>query len=277
MQRHSVEYCAVSDKHAGRLPVSEQAVDESDAGAGDISCGRAEKRHSDCHALAAGHARRPVVSHRPASSRGWRGVLRSCALSNVSCLRLAPSAGDPFDTGCGARVNVCEFHQIDPLCDPRWVDLVERCDESSLFHTRPWLEALKRSYGFEPVAFVDAPPGKPVQNGILFCRVLSWMTGRRLISLPFSDHCEALGHDCAILNSILESSKQLLGLEGRYIELRPTRTRPLPQGFEPSAHFAWHSIDLRPELDEILRRFHKSHTQRAIRKAERVGVIAEAG
>jgi hypothetical protein len=27
---------------------------------------------------------------------------------------------------------------------------------------------------------------------LVFCRVRSWLTGRRSISLPFSDHCEPL-------------------------------------------------------------------------------------
>ena len=37
-----------------------------------------------------------------------------------------------------------------------------------------------------------SPPDEPLENGFLFCRVESWLTGRRLVSLPFSDHCEPL-------------------------------------------------------------------------------------
>ena len=36
---------------------------------------------------------------------------------------------------------------IDPLADARWDELVERHPRASVFHTRGWLEALKRTYG----------------------------------------------------------------------------------------------------------------------------------
>ncbi len=35
-------------------------------------------------------------------------------------------------------------------------------------------------------------PDAPLTDGVVFCEVDSWLTGRRLVSLPFSDHCEPL-------------------------------------------------------------------------------------
>ena len=37
-----------------------------------------------------------------------------------------------------------------------------------------------------------SPPGTDLQDALVFCKVRSWVTGRRLVSLPFSDHCEPL-------------------------------------------------------------------------------------
>jgi CelD/BcsL family acetyltransferase involved in cellulose biosynthesis len=166
---------------------------------------------------------------------------------------------------------------VDPLNDPRWVDLTDRCDRSSLFHTTAWLEALKRTYGYEPVVFTDAASGMPLRNALLFCRVRSWLTGNRLVGLPFSDHCEPLVDSPWALAGLLELLKQRIGPDCRYIELRPVDTPIDVPGFEAAAAFWSHSIDLRPDAGTIFASFHKNHVQRSIRRAGRSGLTLEVG
>jgi hypothetical protein len=112
---------------------------------------------------------------------------------------------------------------------------------------------------------------------VAFCRINSWLTGHRLVSLPFSDHCEPLIDSPEALVAFLESLKSLVGRRCRYIELRPLGTALAVEGFVTSSVFWLHSIDLRPELPEIFGRFHKNHAQRAIRKAERSSLTLEVG
>ncbi|HET9362229.1 MAG TPA: GNAT family N-acetyltransferase [Vicinamibacterales bacterium] len=169
------------------------------------------------------------------------------------------------------------LHELDPLRDDRWPAFVERHPRSSLFHTRAWLEALRRSYGYEPVVYTDAAPSEALRNALVFCRVSSWITGRRLVSLPFSDHCEPLVEDAASGRVLLEALRSRIGQEGRYIEVRPLLTPPATDGYVPSAHFVHHHIDIRPSLDEIFGTFHRSHAQRGIRRAERLGVSCVVG
>src|SRR6185295_20146121 len=83
-------------------------------------------------------------------------------------------------------------YTIDPLRDSRWPDLIVRYPNASVFHTRGWLEALRSTYGYVPVAFTTSAPNENLTNAVLFCAVRSWLTGSRLVSLPFSDHCEPL-------------------------------------------------------------------------------------
>jgi len=169
------------------------------------------------------------------------------------------------------------LYEIDPIRDRRWSDLVERCSASSVFQTPQWLEALRRTYGYGPVAFTDAAPGESLRNGLVFCRINSWVTGRRLVSLPFSDHCEPLVDSNATLASLLDSLNATMHYERRSIELRYLDTGFVPPGMITSAAFCLHAIDLRRELDVIFGDFHKSHVQRNIRKAERMGVTLEKG
>src|SRR5262245_3997897 len=83
-------------------------------------------------------------------------------------------------------------YELDPLADPRWCAFAQRHERSSVFHSPAWLNALRKTYRYRPVAFTTEPPGCDLRSAIVFCHVRSWLTGRRLVSLPFSDHCEPL-------------------------------------------------------------------------------------
>src|SRR5579872_477437 len=94
--------------------------------------------------------------------------------------------------GLLARPAAKRVHRVQPLADPRWDDLVQASPDASVFHTRPWLEALHRTYGYRPIVYTTSPPDVPLKNGLVFCRIDSGLTGSRLVSLPFSDHCVPL-------------------------------------------------------------------------------------
>jgi hypothetical protein len=169
-------------------------------------------------------------------------------------------------------------YEIDPLTDDRWPDLLERQSRASVFHTRNWLEALKRTYKYEPIAYTTAAPGTPLTNGWVFCRIQSWLTGRRLVSLPFSDHCIPLINSEAELGQM--SQVVLQGKEQerwKYIECRLPDETPFPGGFVRSHQFYLHRLNLEPDLDTLFNGLHKSSTQRKIKRAERESLICEVG
>jgi hypothetical protein len=83
-------------------------------------------------------------------------------------------------------------YRLNPLEDPRWDRLVARHPLASIFHTAGWLRALRLTYGYEPVALTTSPPGDELHDALVYCRVRSWITGRRIVSLPFTDHCDPL-------------------------------------------------------------------------------------
>jgi folate-dependent phosphoribosylglycinamide formyltransferase PurN len=171
---------------------------------------------------------------------------------------------------------------IDPLQDPRWMAFTREHPRASVFHTAAWLRALQRTYGYEPVVYTTSPPSSDLRNGVVFCRVRSWVTGRRLVSLPFSDHCEPLTESAEDLESILSH----LRMEDRsghckYVELRPLtddrRDRFEQQGFQASGQYYAHAIDLRPEEDQLLHRFHRTSIQQPIQRAVRDGMAYQSG
>jgi hypothetical protein len=176
------------------------------------------------------------------------------------------------------ELSECQVFQFDPVTDARWPEFVARHPQSSVFHTREWLWALQRTYGYKPVAFTTSTG--ELSNGVVFCRVRSWLTGSRLVSLPFADHCQPLASG-ADLQAILMHLHDLRGNEHcRYIEIRPISDEGWVDNvpnFGSSDDFSFHTIDLSPNLEEIYRGFHNTSIRQMIKKAEREQLRLESG
>jgi CelD/BcsL family acetyltransferase involved in cellulose biosynthesis len=170
-------------------------------------------------------------------------------------------------------------YTLDPLRDPRWPEFLERHSSASVFHSPEWLDALRRIHGYEPLVYTTSPPRAELANGMVFCRVDSWLTGCRLVSLPFSDHTEPLVDSEETLHDLLGALREdFRTANWKYVEIRPLRSSiGGTQSFEKSSVFYLHRMDLRPSLEVLFRSFHKDCTQRKIRRAEREALTYEAG
>jgi hypothetical protein len=169
------------------------------------------------------------------------------------------------------------IYKIDPLGDPRWQVLVDKHPNASVFHTTGWLEAVRRTYGYSPIVFTTSSPTDELRNGLLFCRVRSWLTGPRMVSLPFSDYCEPLcdSDEFEALVRFLQSA--LDHQDWKYLEIRPVDGRfshvAETAGFCVKDKHLLHRLSLRSSLTDLLRSFHKDSVQRRVRRAERAGLV----
>jgi hypothetical protein len=170
-------------------------------------------------------------------------------------------------------------YQLDPLHDPRWNELLLRHPAATVFHTPEWLEALRRTYRYEPVVLTSSAPEQPLTDGLPFCCVNSPLTGSRLVSLPFSDHCEPLVNRMEEFLSLVSAVKQLAARSKfKYVEFRPLTLVPAPEaGLELSENFYFHKLDLGLTTAELFGRFHKDCVQRKIQRAQREGLVYEEG
>lgn len=170
-------------------------------------------------------------------------------------------------------------HAIDPLHDSRWPEFVGRHPKASVFHTRGWLRALQRTYGYHPVAFTTSAPFETLTNALLFCVVRSWITGNRLVSLPFSDHCEPLIEQPEQFTTLYGLVERMRNQERwKYVELRSADYLPdFDDSFSKITTYCLHRLDLRPCLDVLYKGFHKDCIQRKIIRAERESLTYEAG
>ena len=165
----------------------------------------------------------------------------------------------PASENPGGSFSRKDFHKplniIDPLTDTRWDDLVARHPRASAFHRRGWLEALKQTYGYKPFVLTSASAGESLTDGIVACRISSWLTGTRLVSLPFADHCEPLfgdsGEEVLSFDRLVE---EWTGQHCKYLEFRPLRAcASLRNQFQPCESFYFHELDLRPGLEQLFK------------------------
>jgi len=171
---------------------------------------------------------------------------------------------------------------LDPLLDLRWSEFVNRHPHASVFHSTGWLETLRRTYGYEPLVVTTSGKNEPLSNGIVVCRVRSWLTGPRLVSLPFSDHCDPLVDDTHDLEELISFLKAEVKL-GRYsyLEMRPLRAMNSDalqsMDLKKDETRCIHHLDMRPTLDELYHKFHKKSVQSVIRKMEREQLLYQEG
>jgi len=168
---------------------------------------------------------------------------------------------------------------IDPLHDARWSKFICSHPNASVFHTRGWLHALQMTYGYEPVAFTTSSPSQELNNALLCCMVRSKLTGDRLVSLPFSDHCEPLVENVDQFRALSSFADSLrLKKRYKYIEIRSTNSLlDFDGNFGRATTYYLHRLDLRPSLDSLFKGFHKDCIQRKISRSERESLAYEAG
>jgi CelD/BcsL family acetyltransferase involved in cellulose biosynthesis len=172
-----------------------------------------------------------------------------------------------------------QSYTLDPLTDPRWDALVASYPRASVFHTGGFLRALSKTYGYRPLALTSTTADKRLSDGVVFCEVRSWITGARLVSLPFADHAEPL------LNGVGDPLELRQWMEAacsrdrwRYIEFRPVSWQAQADStLVASQSFWYHTLDLAPSLQTLFRNLHKSCIQRRIRHAEHENLTYERG
>jgi CelD/BcsL family acetyltransferase involved in cellulose biosynthesis len=168
------------------------------------------------------------------------------------------------------------------LADERWHALVEEAPDASIFHHPAWSGLLEECYGYRPFVAAVCDETGEIRAGVPVMEVASPLTGRRWISLPFTDHCRPLyrGAGGAVqvdlgekdwsvaLLEVLEDLRQDAGVAS--LELRT--------GFPPGAGVSLdesqvlHLLKLSPETEDVFDKFHRSQVQRNIRRAEREGI-----
>src|SRR5436305_2149411 len=91
----------------------------------------------------------------------------------------------------------------------------------SLYYNEDWLALISRLYGYTFMPLITRDAAGQITGFLPLFSMQSPLTGRRLVSLPFSDYCPLLAKDEESANELIDQAIQLAQkLKVRYLELR---------------------------------------------------------
>lgn len=161
---------------------------------------------------------------------------------------------------------------LDPTKIPNWDQILLNTPGYSFFHSSAWARVLKEAYGYLPRYFAE------IQNGrfsilVPVMEINSFLTGKRGVSLPFTDYCEPI---CEVANQF-EGIWGQIQEKGRTWGWKSIEIRGGQSFFSASPSssiYLGHVLKLAAQGDAIKKGFRDS-TKRNIKKAGGEGVTVE--
>jgi hypothetical protein len=131
---------------------------------------------------------------------------------------------------------------INPITYPGWDDLIRSNPESSFFHSSSWARVLAESYNYKPLYFAAIDNNKLLAL-ISLMEIKSILTGKRGVSLPFTDYCEPIIPEKKYfknaMNYLIEYGKRA---GWKSIEMRTGNS--FPKEIPPSSYYYGHTLEL---------------------------------
>jgi hypothetical protein len=158
---------------------------------------------------------------------------------------------------------------VNPLEQPGWDALLAAHSDAWFFHGTAWAWVLRETYGHLPV-YAARFDGGQMRSLLPLMEVSSPWTGRRGVSLPFTDFCYPLkskGQDAGELYEMALAEGRARGW--RYLECRSS-DEDWP-GSSPSLVFYGHELDLGVGVEVLFKNLEGS-VRRGIKKAGAAGL-----
>lgn len=161
---------------------------------------------------------------------------------------------------------------VDPTHYPRWDSLILNSAQYSIFHSSAWCKVLNESYNYKPLYFVSGNDDR-FETVIPFMEISSPITGKRGVSLPFTDYGPMIisgdSEHSRFLNFIYEVGEQ----HGwKYLEFRDNKI--IPENSPIQVEFYQHVLNLSDDGTEVFKKFRNS-TKRNIKKAQKKGIATK--
>lgn len=163
-----------------------------------------------------------------------------------------------------------ELKIIDPKSDKRWDKFVYKHPKASIYHHSSWGEVIEQTYNYNPfyLAFENVESGN-FESIVPFFRIDSKLTGKRLISLPFTSYCNPLINQEQLEDVVrfaLRYHSDINHVELRFIS-KADDVHPSLRNQQST--FVTNILDIKPDLDEMFRSFHNTSVRQRIKRAER--------
>ena len=134
------------------------------------------------------------------------------------------------------------FQVKNPIHLTDWDQKVGANNNSGFFHTSPWAAVLARAYRYRPVYFTLSAGGR-LAALLPVMEINSVLTGRRGVSLPFTDACPPLAQSEEQLQELIHAATRH-AVKQRWRSLNIRTDSPLPLPAVPERRYSCHCLEL---------------------------------
>ncbi len=153
-----------------------------------------------------------------------------------------------------------------PLSEHCSTTLLQKQMLESLYHCHEWHNLLTELYGYELIPLVTADKKGLISGYLPLCFIHSPLTGRRLVSLPFSDFCPLLAADEVSVNNLIDQAiNEAKKRKVKYLELRTGLNETLARRedlVEENQLYVQWLVPLSADPDKVWSRLRKSVQQK---------------
>ena len=155
-----------------------------------------------------------------------------------------------------------------------WDSLIEKQVKENFYYDHQWFELISKLYGYHIIPLTTTNEEGQITGFLPLCSISSLLTGRRLVSLPFSDICPLLATDEASANKLIDQAIQLASQQKvKYLELRTGINDILAQRTEfiaSNLYVNW-TLPLSDRPEDAWKALRKP-VQHQIKKSQKFGV-----
>jgi hypothetical protein len=185
---------------------------------------------------------------------------------------------------CKGKIAVDQKYEvtlIDPIKDPRWDAFVENHPFGWICHLSGWKKVLETSFPhMKGHCLALVGESNEIKAGLPLFEVKSWLTGKRLVSIPFATLCDPLVSNSDQLEKLLGAAKRLSkDLGTSYLEIRTTNAHCFmrdPQ-FAGNFDFKNHYLGLNFGIEELWKSLHRKAVRQEINRANRNNLAIKYG
>ncbi len=171
-----------------------------------------------------------------------------------------------------------KINVINPSHDSRWDEFIKKHPLGCVFHHSAWKEVIENTFPqVKPFYFIVEDANGSIRGGIPLFFVKSWITGSRLVSLPFSLYCDPLIYSKEIFKLLLDgivSKQREFGAAFVAIRTRFASDLFKDTEFKEFRGYKNHTLPLDSNLEIMKKSFHRTCVRQRINRAEQSNLTA---
>ncbi|HVP56507.1 MAG TPA: GNAT family N-acetyltransferase [bacterium] len=155
---------------------------------------------------------------------------------------------------------------------------VGACDQATIYHTPEWRDALISTYGYTPM-YLGLFAAEKLTALLPLMFVRSWLTGNRLVSLPFSNTCGPIGPSEYTRPLLDEALSLRARLKAKAVELRTqANLNPVTDArFSSVTYFITSLVKLASDPQDVWENFKDRNVRTEVRQAAKKGIEVRDG